>query len=110
MSAYTSFPFKNTHSSRVHPMFTFFVCVLSEVIVVFNHATARFGSGRGRPYSRLRFTSPFRSVLIVFHSCEAPGISLDRGSLPFGSSENVERHQFRTSPRSPSSRFLAGTV
>src|SRR6516162_9124273 len=82
LSAYTSFPFTNTHSSRVHPISTFFVCVLSEVIVVFSHATARFGSRRGRPYSRLRFTSPFRSVLIVFHSSEALGISLYMGSLP----------------------------
>src|SRR6266481_6740863 len=42
-SAYTSFPFTNTHSSRVHPISTFFVCFLSEIIVVFSHATARFG-------------------------------------------------------------------
>src|SRR5262249_13631676 len=82
LAAYTSFPFKNTHSSRVHPTSTFFVCFLCEVIVVFSHATARFGSGTGRPYSRLRFTSPLRSVLMVFHSCEAPGISLYVGSLP----------------------------
>src|SRR5215813_1002635 len=87
LSAYTSFPFTNTHSSRVHPISTFLVCFLSEVIVVFSHATARFGSGKGRPYSRLRFASPFRSVLIVFHACEAPGISLYVGFLPFGSAE-----------------------
>ena len=68
LSAYTSFLFTNIHSSRVHPISTFLACFLSEVIVVFNHATARFGSGRGRPYLRPRFTSPFRSVLIVFHS------------------------------------------
>src|SRR5215467_11146984 len=109
LSAYTSFPFTNTHTSRVHPISTFFVCFSSEVTVVFSHATARFGSGRGRPYSRLIFTSPFRSVLIVFHSCEAPGISLYMGSLAFGSAENGERRQFRTRPRSPSSGSLAGS-
>src|SRR6516165_5846011 len=50
LSAYTSFPFTNIHSSRVHPIFTFFVCFVREVIVVFSHAAARLGSGRGRPY------------------------------------------------------------
>src|SRR4051794_40717145 len=99
LSAYTSFPFTNTHSSRVHPISTFFVCFLSEVIVVFSHATARFGSGKGRPYSRLTLTNPLRSVLIVFHSCESPGNSLYMGSLPFGSAENFESRQFRTRPR-----------
>src|SRR5690348_10367681 len=76
LSAYASFPLTKTHSSRVHPICTFFVCFLSDVIVVFSQATARFGSGKGRPYSRLRFTSPFRSVLIDFHPWEAAGISL----------------------------------
>src|SRR5262249_33416105 len=52
---YTGFPFTNTHSSRIHPMSTFFVCFLSEEIVAFSHATARFGWCTGRPYSRLRF-------------------------------------------------------
>src|SRR5215469_18120405 len=63
LSANCSFPFTNTHTSRVHPISTFFVCFLSEVIVVFSQATARFGWGKGRPYSRLRFTNPFLSVL-----------------------------------------------
>jgi hypothetical protein len=84
LSAYTAFPFTNSHSSRVHPISSFYVCFLYEVIVVFSHATARFGSGSGRPDSRL---SPFRSVLMVFHSCEAPGISSYMGSLPFGNAE-----------------------
>jgi hypothetical protein len=100
LSAYTGFPFTNTPSSRVHSISNFFVCFLSEVIVVFSHATARFGSGRGRPYSRLISTSSFRYVLMVFHSCEASGISSYMGSLPFGSAENVERRQYRTRPRS----------
>src|SRR5215472_9310509 len=109
LSAYTSFPFTNTHSSRVHPISTFFVCFRSEVIVVFSHATARLGSGTGRPYSRLRFTSPFRSVLIVFHTSEGSGISSYLGSLRFGSAENLDSRQFRTKPRSPSSGSGAGS-
>src|SRR6185312_7132673 len=76
LSAYCSFPFTKTHTSRVHPISTFFVCFVLELIVVFSHATARFVWGTGRPYSRLRFTNPFRSVLTVFHSCEASGISV----------------------------------
>ena len=36
---------------------------------------ARFGCGRGLPYSRLMLTSPFRSVLRVFHAGDAPGMS-----------------------------------
>src|SRR4051812_49628770 len=43
LSAYCSFPFTNTQISRVHPISTFFICFLSEVIVVFSQATARFG-------------------------------------------------------------------
>jgi len=73
-------------------------------------ATSQLGPGHAEAgYTRLRYTSPFRSELIVFHSCPAPGISLYMGSLPFGSEENDERLQFRIRPRSPSSGSWAGS-